>query len=336
MVDNKITKEDREEILQKEKNIIQSLRNDFNVWDKQKLSDYILRYAEVVKLEIEYGILSITDDQISTHIFKQFIKENIPISDRRIREALPANYKRNYNQSAGNAELHDESVWTIISDDTDLIEKDQFDNFRINGKIQQDKPEPKGVTEEWNSTDEEKSDRITDKDFLNHKSTEFFLRVRENAKKIAELSQDICLKYFEKDPENGELKIREGILEAVKSLNIDKLIEEQKEIDVKLIHIEKKLDWRERIGPYEKIMAKYFMMTTKSINQVANLLHCSTKHLKNDVLREDIEKDLEPFIECPKCHEPIADEINSVIYSARAKEEREQRERQERMEKVFL
>ena len=76
--------------------------------------------------------------------------------------------------------------------------------------------------------------------------TEYFQRIHYNALDLADVADDLVKKYF------GNQDIAK-IMEGAINFKTDKLLDEQKSLQAKLIHMKKLADFRQKIGEFEKI-----------------------------------------------------------------------------------
>lgn len=119
---------------------LEEFRSDYEKWEKHTLKDYLTRCAEIVNNQIKYKMIDIKVDGISSYLYAQLNKEGITVSDRHIQKILPEDYKRNYNKSEHSSELTEQKWKTIETDDPSItVEKNQFNNIKINGVEQRAK-----------------------------------------------------------------------------------------------------------------------------------------------------------------------------------------------------
>lgn len=319
-------KKDAELIQEQWQKYLQTIREGINNWEKKTLRDFILRGAELLERQINTGLLKIEVSHISSYLFKEFIKQGYTISDRTLRWALPDKYKRNYSESATTAESLITPEWSVVIDGDDLIEKDQYGNYRINGKIQTDKPEPKGVKQDWDSSDTITIPEMPDvQKYPISKLLEKFKFVFEMYRDNITTMQDKFLHSLSNKGTQDELIQQQEIQKIFNEYFTPKKIKELEDfVDEQIVNQkdnERLTDWRLRIGRYEKLIAKAMMLGDQFIHEVAKKLHCSAKHMKNDVLKEDIERDLKKFRACPVCGEDIADVINKMLVKSDLKED---------------
>lgn len=318
----KLPQKDIDELNQKWQKWQQTVRADVSKWETQTLKQHILHGAELVKLRIDFGLLDISEDGISSFLFKELIKEGVQVDDSYIRKVLPDNFKRNYSNSGQYPDLV-ESKWKLISDGDNLIEKDQLGNFRIDGKIQRDIPEPKGVTEDFNSSDEIHEKIRNQKQLLSEKYPELKTIAKiilaselqfENLKEIRnkfEISVSQSSDKVDDKQKEAIKKIFDEYFTSERKASLDKFADDQ---IIEETNDKNNLDWRLRVGRFEKIMAKLNMINDQFIHEVAKKLHCSAKHLKNDVLNVDtVEKDYAKFRKCPSCSVDIAETFNKKL-----------------------
>ena len=146
--------------------------------------------------------------------------------------------------------------------------------------------------------------------------TEYFQRVHYNALDLAETSEDFIKKYY------GNKDIAK-IMEDTVNLKLDKLIEEQKSLEARFIHIKKLGDFRQKIGEFEKIKAIILEKSTYNVAKVAKMLGITPKHMTNNIIRnlDEFKRHMKWFrsviLKCEKCSEinkfDMADWYNEQI-----------------------
>ena len=146
--------------------------------------------------------------------------------------------------------------------------------------------------------------------------TEYFQRIHYNALDLADVADDLVKKYY---ANNDIAKIMEGAI----NLKMDKLLDDQKSLEAKLIHMKKLSDFRQKIGEFEKIKAIILEKSTYNVAKVAKLLAITPKHMTNNIIRnlDEFKRHMKWFravlIKCDKCnasiHFDMADWYNEQI-----------------------
>ena len=275
---------------------IQKFREDFNKWEKYTLAQYINECAEIVELKIEYGLLNIEKHEISSYLGKEFTKQELEISDRTIRRALPPNFKRNYSESDNLTELS-ESKWRVeVDTENYLVEKDQYGHLRVNGnEVTEKKKKPELVTPKPQQTQE-----------LNDNFTKI-LKVGAKCGNLIERIFDAIL-----DEYNDNVESRE-VVKLVYS-NIVKDLQRYVEIHAGLTLARNELDMREKWGDYEKIMFAFLIEVGDTKADLAEKVGYCSKYASIGIERNaDLESYKEFARTCPKCHEDIAHLLNKNI-----------------------
>ena len=284
----------REEISNKWHDVLKSLRIDYNKWEKHTLKDYIIKCAEIIELQIEYDMIKIDKSKISSHLYKELIKEDIDVSDRYVREVLPDVYKRNYSESELNAELH-ESDWSTVYDGDELIERDQYDNFRINGK------EVKEVKRIETREDDDNKKKIVRKHDEYTKCLGIISRIGNT---IERLSESMIIRYSQ--GHDAEIK---SFLTP-----LDMKTKEYLEWYAKLSNAKNHIDERNKWGEYEKLIGKFLIEVGATIAKLAKKMGYSTKYGSIGVLRNPDAKEFVRFLRsCPACKKDIDYIINENI-----------------------
>ena len=134
--------------------------------------------------------------------------------------------------------------------------------------------------------------------------TEYFQRIHYNALDLADIADDLVKKYYS----NQDIgKIMEGAI----NLKMDKLLDEQKSLEAKLIHMKKLADFRQKIGEFEKIKAIILEKSTYNVAKVAKMLSITPKHMTNNIIRnlDEFKRHMKwfrsVFIKCDKCNNSI-------------------------------
>jgi hypothetical protein len=284
--------------------IINSLRDDFNKWEKHTLKQYIQDCAEIIELKIEYGLLNIQLDEVSSYLNKEFIKQEIDVSDRTIRDSLEPKYKRNYSNSEVNAELNSSKWIKKIDEDNYLVEQDQHGNYRINGQEFSKKKPSRPVEEKESRPRKEITDNYT--------------KILKIGSKCGNLVERIFEALYEEYQENEDAR------NIVKNIyfNITKDLERYLKIHADLTLARNELDKREKWGDYEKLMFAFLIEVGDTKADLAEKVGYCSKYASIGIERnEDLEKYKKFARNCPKCNEDIAHEMNRNIQIYKSGEE---------------
>ena len=291
---------------------LEEFRSDYEKWEKHTLKDYLTRCAEIVNNQIKYKMIDIKVDGISSYLYAQLNKEGITVSDRHIQKILPEDYKRNYNKSEDSSELTEHKWKTIETDDPSItVEKNQFNNIKING-IEQRAKETKKETVQVTSTPKLNKDtrELTYLKSCSKLANKFHLTFETLIDRY-NVSDDVQ-KIIDDEIGNVELKLS----------NYAKMwanIENSKGM----------IDLRRDFGEYEKIMGTFMIETGETIARIAQLMDYSEKYgsiglLREPKVREFFEKeDTYPLYlrSCPKCLTDISHDMNYNIALYRASKE---------------
>ena len=283
---------------------LEEFRSDYEKWEKHTLKDYLTRCAEIVNNQIKYKMIDIKVDGISSYLYAQLNKEGITVSDRHIQKILPEDYKRNYNKSEDSSELTEQKWKTIETDDPSItVEKNQFNNIKING-VEQRAKETKKETIQQPSTPKLNKDtrQLTYLKSCSKLANKFHLTFETLIDRYN--NSDDVQKIIDNEIGNVELKLN----------NYAKMwanIENSKGM----------IDLRRDFGEYEKIMGTFMIETGETIARIAQLMDYSEKYGSIGLLREPkvrsfFEKeDTYPLYlrSCPKCLTDIAHDMNYNI-----------------------
>tara|TARA_R110000782_G_scaffold2568_1_gene9874 strand:+ start:28 stop:978 length:951 start_codon:yes stop_codon:yes gene_type:complete len=283
---------------------LEEFRSDYEKWEKHTLKDYLTRCAEIVNNQIKYKMIDIKVDGISSYLYAQLNKEGITVSDRHIQKILPEDYKRNYNKSEHSSELTEQKWKTIETDDPSItVEKNQFNNIKING-VEQRAKETKKETIQQPSTPKLNKDtrQLTYLKSCSKLANKFHLTFETLIDRYN--NSDDVQKIIDNEIGNVELKLN----------NYAKMwanIENSKGM----------IDLRRDFGEYEKIMGTFMIETGETIARIAQLMDYSEKYGSIGLLREPkvrafFEKeDTYPLYlrSCPKCLTDIAHDMNYNI-----------------------
>jgi len=298
---DELTTKDKEFLRTRWNNTFNRFREDWDRWENHKLKDYILELAELADLHINAKILNIEKQDISSYLNKQFIEDGKDVSTRYIQDVLPEQFKRNYLESELNTQLN-ESVYTTIEteDPTILLEKDQFNDIRINGVEQTPKKEPKIESSE--PTKEIISPTLND-------TTKAIYALEQTGSLIERIAHHFRENYM--DNRNN--------LDISFNNNLEFYVDQY----AKHSNAKKAIDERGKWGDYEKIMSKFLIDTGETTARMAELLNYSSKYgsigidrhgeFVDGQTKQFKKKLLEFLMICPLCSKNIYHKINEEI-----------------------
>jgi len=269
--------------------------------DYSTKKELILRLKEVTKPLIKSGKYpGISEKDTAIFLYNEIRNYGISYAQSAFYDLFDETEKRNYFESSPQNKHEHNYVQDPENSRLKTCECGEvlIDNLPYDQRVAIEEPEPKPERPEpeLNLTKEEKQ------------GLEYLQRIIVNAKNLAELTNDILDKY-KKDKE-----LRSPILKEIG--NITPKIEEQKSLESKLLSLVKMSDFRNKVSPFEKIMAKVLIDTTYNIAKVAKLLQISPKHATNNIVKQDHYEKIKWFSSCPKCGEKIADWVNEQILRA--------------------
>ena len=135
--------------------------------------------------------------------------------------------------------------------------------------------------------------------------TDYLQRLAYLNEDYASLLHDQVKKYYKYEP------VAKAIDEFYKNKDMEKLMNEIKSFEAKLIHADKNSDARQKVGEFEKIKAFVLQLTTHTVAHVAKLLSITPKHMTNSVIRNEPQyaKILKwfksVFLICPHCKKQV-------------------------------
>ena len=288
---------------------LNEFKEDYEKWERHTLKDYLTRCAEIVNNQIKYNMIDIKVNGISSYLYSQLNKHGITVSDRHIQKILPEDYKRNYNKTEDSSELTEQKWKTIETDDPSItIEKNQYNNIKINGVEQRAKEIKKETVQK----------PLTPK--LNKDTRELvYLKSCSKLANKFHLTFETLIDRYNNSDEVQEIIDNEIGNVELKLSNYAKMwagIENSKGM----------IDLRRDFGEYEKIMGTFMIETGETIARIAQLMDYSEKYgsiglLREPKVREFFEtEDTYPLYlrSCPKCLTDISHDMNYNIALYRA------------------
>jgi len=197
------------------------------------------------------------------------------------------------------SQLDFEPKWkTVCQSNTELLEKNQFNHYRVNGEIVTvDKPKPPRISDE------------PEPDVPLNDTTKVIFSLEQCGSLLERIAKYMRANY----DDNKEI-----LDKAFKDKNLFYL--DQYAI---LTNARKEIDERNKWGDYEKILAKFLLDTGESTARIAELLNYSSKYGSIGIDRHEEFVDpqtkefkrelLEFLIRCPSCHDNIYHIINENI-----------------------
>lgn len=269
--------------------------------DYNTKKELILRLREVTKPLIEAGKYpGIRTKDTALFLYNQISEYGITYSRGHFYELFPEEEKGNYSPMFPREHL----IHDFVQDPKNpAIQRCECGEIKLDGIIYDQKV-----------TDDEPKEK-NQKPIIDLKLTkeqqqglDYLELIESNARDLASLTGEI-LEKFKKNEDVREPFIKE--LGDVKSK-----LSEQKTIEAKLLGISKMQDFRNKVSPFEKIMAKLLIDTTYNIAKVAKLLQISPKHATNNIVKQNHYSKLQWFRSCPACGVDIADKCNEIILKA--------------------
>jgi hypothetical protein len=291
-------------ILKEFQSTLTRFKEDENKWENHTKAEYIKKCDELVEAQIQAKIINIEISGISSYLFKKLTEFGINVSERTIQTNIPESHKRNYNKSETLSQLEESNFIEIkTSDPTLKIEKDQYNDIKINGVEYSPKPKPREPKIEKESKPEIKeTDQLKYLTAMSKLANKFHLTLES----LKDRYNDSIEGQAVIDKELGDVK--------------EKLQTYAKQWAV-LENAKGMIDLRRDWGEYEKIMGTFMMETGETIARIAQIMDYSEKYGSIGMLRE---KKIKEFFEnetnyplylrsCPKCFVDISQIMNENI-----------------------
>ena len=295
---------DADFLLQEWRKTLTEFKQDYDKWEKHTFRDYINKCAEIIKNQIENKVIDVNVKGISSYLFKQLDKEGIEVSQRHIQRVLPEDYKQNYSKSDTLSQLEADNWQEITTSDGEVfIEKNQYNEFRINGKEVREKAEPRNTTYEVPV-------KVPDKDT---RQFTYLTAMSKLANKFHLTLETLISRYNESDEIQSIIDNEIGDVEV-------KLTQYAKDW-ASIENAKGMVDLRRDYGEFEKIMACFVIETGQTIARIAQLMDYSEKYGSIGILREpqvreffETEENYPIYLRsCPKCNCDISQTMNENI-----------------------
>jgi len=276
-----------------------SFREDWNRWENHTLADYIKEFAEIAALKIDADLIGIKKQEISSYLVSELIRDGRRVTPRYVQEVLPSHYKRNYSQSELSSQLEEQNWNVVATSDTDVFEKDQFNNYKINNEmvtiVKHQRPEP--------------SDKPQPTQVKLNDTTKSIFALEQCGSLLERIANYMRTNYVEN---------KEILDKAFKDKSLFYL-----DYYAILTNARKEIDERNKWGDFEKIGAKFLIDTGESTARIAELLNYSSKYgsigidrhgeFVDPQTKEFKRKMLEFLMKCPSCNNNIYHIINENI-----------------------
>lgn len=241
------------------------------------------RLRDSTDILVTNGKIPIKREQISSYIWDLLQERKITYHYNTFISLFNENQKRNYSKSRDSLLSHEHNFSGPNPQEC------QCGVLQYNGLIYElEEVEEKKVR----TLEETLEDLSVKEDPYSNPVTEYYQRVAENARELASMADSLVNKYYE---DVDTAKLLEDNLPGIQNA-----IKEQKSLEAELIALSKQMDYRIRIGHFEKIKALLFEKTTKyGIAGIAGLLappciKCghkgiTPKHMSANLMRKDRE-----------------------------------------------
>jgi len=238
---------------------------DYAQQDTETKKSFVLRLKEKAVIVFDVEKRNISD--LSSFIWNELSKYDFTYPRSHFYELFSDPEKGNYSQSSvGNIHEHE-----FING------KCECGNIERGGVVY--RPIPIVEKDESFTEDDKEYQKHVKKakeNPLQNPVTEYIQRIGFNCENLRDFCRDLLNKYYS----NEEIaKIIEAQLP-----NIEKLLEEQKYVEAKIIHLNKLTDFRNKIGEFEKLK---FILLEKTVNlaRVAKTLRITPKHGSKNIIR---------------------------------------------------
>ena len=246
------------------------------------------RLRDSVDVLVTNGKIPIKREQISSYVWELLQERKISYHYNTFISLFNENQKRNYSKSSASL-LHEHQFPESNPSECEC------GALQYNGLIYELEP----VREESLISSKSLESLENQNDPFSEPVIEYYQRVADNARELASMADSLVGKYYE-DEETA--KLIESALP-----NIKEQIKEQKSLEAQLIAWGKEMDYRIRVGHFNKIKAILFLACTKyGIAGVAGLLappciKCghkgiTPKHMSFNILRKDKEEILQKMM----------------------------------------
>ena len=295
-LNNIYSKEEKNFINKRWHTTLTKFQEDFDKWEYHTKTEYVRQLAEIVDLKIQANLLDIKPSMIANYLIVQL--NDYGVSERTIYYACTPEQKGKYFQSASIADLEEPEWKTAAKSDTELLEKDQFNNYRVNGElVTVEKPKRPIISDE------------PEPDVPLNNTTKSIFALEQCGSLLERIAKYMRANYNDN---------KEILDKAFKDKNLFYL-----DAYAILTNARKEIDERNKWGDYEKILAKFLLDTGESTARIAELLNYSSKYGSIGIDRhgefvdpqtKEFKRELLEFlIRCPSCHDNIYHIINENI-----------------------
>lgn len=240
--------------------------------DNETKKEFILRLKDKAKIIFEYEERDLHG--LSVFIFEDLNAYKFSIDTKYYSTLFSDDEKRKYIKS-GVTPDHEH----IFNDVVEGNPACECGAVQLQGYVYTIEPEQPKTTKEI----KDKAQQPVRPDPFTNPNTEYLQRIKDNCSTFGNLNGKLINKFYVlKDKkyvisEDGEL--------MSKYLHPD--INEQKSIQAQLKHLEKQLDYRAKVGEFEKLKARILEKALHLSSHVAKLLGITPKHMTNDIMKDE-------------------------------------------------
>jgi len=292
-----------DKLLKQFQETLTQFKQDYDKWEKHTLAEYIKKCDELVEAQIEANIINIESSGISAYLYKKLNDFGISVTDRYIQKILPDNHKRNKSTSEHNSLMEDKWENIETEDPTIKLEKNQYNDIKINGIEQRPKDKLKTIQKEKETPIKSKDTReyvyLT---ALSKLSNKFHLTI-----------ETLKTRYNESD------EVQEIIDKELG--DVEKKLQDYAKSWASIENSKGMIDLRRDWGEYEKIMGAFIIEVGETIARIAQIMDYSEKYGSIGLLREPLVREFFETKEkyplylrsCPKCFADICQVMNENI-----------------------
>lgn len=256
-------------ILKEFQETLTRFKEDEDKWENHTKAEYIKKCDELVEAQIEAKVINIEVSGISAYLFKKLNNFGIKVSERTIQRNVKENHTRNYSKNDTLTDIEEPVFQEIETEDPTIkLEKDQYDDIKINGVEYSPKPKPK---ERETNRDPPKQDKTTDQ-------FKYLSAMSKISNKFHLTFESLIDRYNDNDETQEIIDKEIG--------DVKPKLEQYAKDWARIESSKGMIDLRRTYGEYEKIMGAFLMNTGETIARIAQLMDYSEKYGSIGLYRE--------------------------------------------------